>query len=87
MERIGSDTRAYHSLTTSFVWDVPYVQQAHTLIRTLIKVENDSRTQHYAKALPLVRGPFVWKGWKEARARLPHSYYRGAISCWVSERE
>ena len=25
MERIGSDTRAHHSLTTNFVWDVPNV--------------------------------------------------------------
>ena len=25
IERIGSDTRAYHSLTTNFVWDVPDV--------------------------------------------------------------
>ena len=26
MERIGSDTRAYHSLAGSFVWDVPNVE-------------------------------------------------------------
>ena len=25
---------------------------------------------------------YVWKGWREARARLPHSYY-----CRVTERE
>ena len=30
MERTGSDTRAYHSLASSFVWDVPNVDDTQS---------------------------------------------------------
>ena len=35
MERIGSDTRAYHSLASSFVWDVPNVTVTDTVSPSL----------------------------------------------------
>ena len=45
MERIGSDTRAYHSLTTSFVWDVARTPNVETFGRSL----------NYSKLLYLFR--------------------------------
>ena len=41
MERKGSDTRAYHSLTTSFVWDVPNVTPGQTRFRYALKYEEE----------------------------------------------
>ena len=37
MERIGSDTRAYHTLTSRFVWDQPEVYEVGELEFVLLE--------------------------------------------------
>ena len=58
MERIGSDTRAYHSLTTSFVWDVPNVKAKQSATQNTFLKFYPQHILKIAEASALLKAPF-----------------------------